>query len=126
HRVCRCGAAADRDRAGDRRRRHSSALPLQERSAAAAPPAPTAQATRSGMENVAALLAWADSLGALGLDGRDLVELGLKNGVLKVDDARTSKKWTFENINLSVTRPKGGGIAFNIGSETPVRVGDET
>ena len=36
------------------------------------------------MENLAALLAWIDGLGGLGLDGRDLVELGLKNGVLKV------------------------------------------
>ena len=37
-----------------------------------------------------------------------------------------SKTLTFENINLSVTRPKGGGIAFNVGSETAVRVGGET
>ena len=104
----------------------ASAAPSQARSAAAAPPPPVTPATRSGMESVAALLAWIDGLGGLGLDGRDLVELGLKNGVLKVADARTSKKLTFENINLSVTRPKGGGIAFNVGSETAVRVAGET
>jgi hypothetical protein len=110
----------------------ASAVPGQTRAAApAAPPTPApappvAQATRSSMENIAALLAWIDSLGGLGLDGRDLAEVGLKNGVLKVVDARADKTLTFENINLSVNRPKGGGIAFNVSSETPVRVGNET
>ena len=45
------------------------------------------------------------------LDGRDLTEIGLKGGNLTVDDQRNGKQWTFTNIDLSVTRPKGGGIA---------------
>ena len=72
---------------------------------------------RNGVPDFAALLAWIDSLDASGLDGRDLTEVGLKNGNLTVDDQRNGKQWTFENINLSVTRPKGGGIAFTLGSE---------
>ena len=76
---------------------------------------------RSGAEHVAAMLGWMDGLGAFGLDGKDLTELGLKHGSLKIDDRRNGKTWTFEKINLSVTRPKGGGIAVNLGSESPER-----
>ncbi len=69
------------------------------------------------MPDFAALLAWIESLDASGLDGRDLSEVGLKGGNLTVDDQRSGKQWTFTNIDLSVTRPKGGGIAFTVGSE---------
>ena len=69
------------------------------------------------MPDFAALLAWIESLDASGLDGRDLSEIGLKGGNLTVDDQRSGKQWTFTNIDLSVTRPKGGGIAFTVGSE---------
>jgi hypothetical protein len=65
----------------------------------------------------AALLQWIESLDAGGLDGRDLAEIGLKGGNLTVDDQRNGKQWTFTNIDLSVTRPKGGGIAVALGSE---------
>jgi hypothetical protein len=76
----------------------------------------------SGMlPDLTALLAWIDGLGATGLDGRDLSELGLKNGNLVVDDQRNGKKWTFHDINLSLTRPSGGGIALTIGSEAGER-----
>ena len=73
----------------------------------------------SGMlPDLAALLTWIDGLGATGLDGRDLSELGLKNGNLTVDDQRNGKQWTFHDINLSLTRPVSGGIALTIGSES--------
>jgi Protein of unknown function/AsmA-like C-terminal region len=62
------------------------------------------------------LLRWLDSLDAFGLDGRDLTEIGLKNGTLDVDDQRTGKRWTVENINLSLTRPKEGGVALAVNS----------
>jgi len=84
---------------------------------AAAPSAPA----RSGYEEVAALLAWIDGLGATGLDGYELSELGLKGGNLIVDDQRTGKRWTFSRINLSLTRPPTGGIEFRLGSENPER-----
>ena len=70
-----------------------------------------------GVSDLAALLAWIERLDASGLDGRDLAEIGLKGGNLSVDDARNGKQWTFTNIDLSVTRPKGGGIAVTLGSE---------
>ena len=57
------------------------------------------------LPDFAALLAWIDGLGATGLDGRDLSEIGLKNGNLTVDDQRNGKQWTFHDINLSLTRP---------------------
>ena len=63
------------------------------------------------------LLAWIERLDASGLDGRDLTEIGLKGGNLTVDDQRNGKQWTFNDIDLSVTRPKGGGIAVTLGSE---------
>ncbi|MGC1465610.1 MAG: hypothetical protein WA792_07740 [Pseudolabrys sp.] len=74
---------------------------------------------RKGFESFAAAMAWIDGLGATGLDGHDLRELGLKNGNLIVDDQRNGKRWTFTRINLSLTRPAQGGILFRISSENP-------
>ena len=73
-------------------------------------------APKSGIENLAALLAWIDSLGATGLDGHDLAELGLKSGNLIVDDQRNGKRWNFENIDLSLMRAKSGNVVFKVGS----------
>jgi hypothetical protein len=66
----------------------------------------------------ASLLAWLDGIGATGLDGHELSELGLKNGNLTVDDQRNGKQWSFRNINLSLTRPKTGGIALTLSSDS--------
>jgi Protein of unknown function len=65
---------------------------------------------------LSSLLAWIDGLDALGLDGRDLTEIGLKNGSLVVDDQRSGKRWHFQGINFSLTRPREGGVAFAITS----------
>jgi len=82
-----------------------------------AAPAPAASASRAMIPDFAAMLAWIDSLGATGLDGKDLSELGLKNGNLTVDDQRNGKQWTFEDINLSLTRPKPGTVALTMSSD---------
>jgi hypothetical protein len=71
---------------------------------------------KSGIENLTALLAWIDSLGASGLDGHDLAELGLKSGNLSVDDQRNGKRWNFQNIDLSLTRVKSGNVVFKVES----------
>src|SRR5215467_7207223 len=63
------------------------------------------------------LLSWLEGLDVLGLDGHELSEIGLKNGSLTVDDLRTGKHLTFSDINLSLTRPKEGGVAFAINSK---------
>lgn len=68
------------------------------------------------IENLNALLGWIDSLGASGLDGHDLAELGLKNGNLIVDDQRNGKRWKFEDIDVSLMRAKGGNIVFKVES----------
>src|ERR1700688_342941 len=78
-------------------------------------------ALRAGVEDVAGLMAWIDGLGATGLDGHDLRELGLKNGNLTVDDRRNGKRWTFSRINVSLTRPAQGGVIFRLASDNPVR-----
>ncbi len=76
---------------------------------------------RSGVKDVAGILAWIDGLGATGLAGHDLRELGLKNGNLTVDDVRNGKHWQFTKINVSLTRPPQGGVTFRLASENPER-----
>ena len=77
--------------------------------------------SRNMIPDLTALLAWIDSLGATGLDGRDLSELGLKNGNLTLFDQRNGKQWEFHDINLSLTRPSGGGVALTMSSEAGER-----
>jgi Protein of unknown function len=76
---------------------------------------------RSMQENFAAFLGWLDSLGALGLDGGELTEIGLKSGNLVVDDLRNGHQSKFENIHLSLTRPHAGELDFKLGSEEASR-----
>jgi len=86
------------------------------------PTLPAAAPTgRNAVPEFAALVTWIGSLGSTGLDGRDLSELGLKNGNLVVDDQRNGKQWTFQNINLSLTRPKPGSVALTLSSDDPDR-----
>ncbi len=76
---------------------------------------------RAGVADLTGLLAWIEGLGATGLDGHDLRELGLKNGNLTVDDQRSGKHWTFSRINVSLMRPHQGGLTFRLSSENPKR-----
>ncbi len=89
--------------------------------AADAPPQARSALSRPPSDSIATLLSWIDGIGESGLDGHDLRELGLKDGSLTVDDARTGKRWTFEDISLSVERPHGGGIVVTVGSDNPER-----
>jgi hypothetical protein len=83
--------------------------------------AAAAASARTGAPEIATLLAWIETLDAGALDGRDLTEIGLKGGNLSVDDQRTGKQWSFTNIDLSVTRPKEGGVALTLGSQSAER-----
>ena len=85
-----------------------------------------AEATPQGplgaeFENIAGMMARLDAVGETGLDGHDLRELGLKNGNLVVDDRRNGKRWTFDGINASLTRPRQGGVVFRLESDNPER-----
>ena len=62
-------------------------------------------------------LDWLDSLSLTGLDGQNLNEIGLKNGNLIVDDQQRGNKWKFDNISLSLRRPRSGGVALSVGEE---------
>lgn len=65
---------------------------------------------------IPAVLAWIDKLDSLGLDGGSLSEIGLKDCTLVVEDQRNGKRWSFEHINLSLTRPSDGGVALAVNS----------
>jgi hypothetical protein len=87
---------------------------------APAPPATPADgeksasaSARGGFDDVAGALAWLDKLGATGLDGHDLRELGLKDGSLVVEDQRNGKRWTFDRINGSLMRPARAASCSN-------------
>jgi hypothetical protein len=69
---------------------------------------------RAEFENLAGIMARIDAVGETGLDGHDLRELGLKNGNLVVDDRRNGKQWKFDGINVSLTRPRQGGVVFRL------------
>jgi hypothetical protein len=83
---------------------------------ASAGPTRTADASATEPNLFAAVLGWIQGLDAVGFDGRDLIEIGLKSGTIAVDDQRIGKLFTFANINLSLTRPKEGGIALAVNS----------
>ncbi|MDE2379369.1 DUF3971 domain-containing protein [Bradyrhizobium sp.] len=85
--------------------------------AAPAPNAPAAAPPSNAQSGLLAGLDWLDSLSLTGLDGQNLNEIGLKNGVLIVDDRQRGSKWTFENISLSLRRPSHGGVALSLGEE---------
>src|SRR6476659_6373090 len=76
---------------------------------------------RGQFANLAALMARIDAVGESGLDGHDLRELGLKNGNLVVDDRRNGKQWKFDGINVSLTRPRQGGVIFRLESDNEER-----
>lgn len=102
--------------------RAASALPPRPNAAPGTIPATEAvHPQRQASDFLAALLAWIDGIGETGLDGHDLRELGLKNGNLIVDDKRTGKRWTFQDISLSLERPRGGGVVVTVGSDNPER-----
>ena len=86
-------------------------------SAQSAPQASAATSPNSSQNGLLAGLDWLDSLSLTGLDGQNLNEIGLKNGVLVVDDQQRGNKWMFQNISLGMRRPRGGGVALSIGEE---------
>jgi hypothetical protein len=83
----------------------------------AAPSTPTGTAPENTQSGLLAGLDWLDSLSLTGLDGQNLNEIGLKNGSLIIDDQQRGNKWNFENISLSLRRPRGGGVALSVGEE---------
>lgn len=92
------------------------APPIAAPGSAAATVAPNA-----AFGDLSSAMSWLDSVGTIGLEGHDLRELGLKNGNLTVDDQRNGKRWTFDRINASLTRPAQGGVVFKLESVNPER-----
>lgn len=89
--------------------------------AAPADPGTAIEAPRTAFADLAGIMTWIDNVGARGLDGHELREVGLKNGSLLVDDRRTGKRLTFDRINASLTRPEQGGVVFRLESVNPER-----
>ncbi len=82
---------------------------------------PGIETPRAAFADLAGIMTWIDNVGANGLDGHELREVGLKNGSLLVDDRRTGKRLTFDRINASLTRPEQGGVVFRLESVNPER-----
>lgn len=51
-----------------------------------------------------------------GLDGSSLDQVGLKDGRLIVRSEASGKQWTFNDIDLTVSRGEAGGMAFDMKS----------
>ena len=98
-------------------KRDAGIAPTFPRQAPAPAPGVAATAPDPTQNGLLAGLDWLDSLSLTGLDGQNLNEIGLKNGNLIVDDQQRGNKWTFENISLSMRRPRGGGVAVRLGEE---------
>jgi hypothetical protein len=62
------------------------------------------------------LLAALDLLDGVGAS-QGLTEIGLRNGVLSVDDQQSKTRFTFENISMSVRRPAAGGVTVTVGED---------
>jgi hypothetical protein len=99
----------------------AEAQPLQDIATGGIGAASSPASTRGGLDNLAAVLTWLDSVSALGLDGRDLSEVGLKSGSLVVEDLRNGQQSKFEKINLSLTRLSAGEVVLRISSDNPDR-----
>ena len=118
-------AAALLRSAQEKRELTASTPPVGVKPAGSAPasnPAADVQpgATRRARDVIAAMLSWIDGIGQTGLDGHDLRELELKNGNLTVDDARTGKHWTFQDISIGAERTHGG-VEVSVGSADPAQ-----
>lgn len=70
--------------------------------------------TPLGPIRLASLATLADNIDRGGLDGGDLTEIGLKDGVLVVRSETSGRQWTFADIDITLSRPTIGGLAFNM------------
>jgi hypothetical protein len=75
---------------------------------------------RSGVDGFTAMLAWIERLSRTGLNGYEFSEIGLKSGTLVVEDQREGMRWTFDNIDISMIRQRGG-VHFNVRSDSSDR-----
>lgn len=85
---------------------------------ATVPAAPLAEVPgKAGEVNLlGAAVGWLQRLDEVGFDGQDLIEIGLKSGSIAIDDRRTGRQVSFDNINLSLARLKEGGAALALSS----------
>lgn len=75
-----------------------------------------AMESAGGPLRFAALAAIADGIDRGGFDGGVLDQIGLKDGTLLVRSEISGRQWTFDDIDISVSRPAEGGVAFDLGS----------
>ena len=115
-RIDAIGQVDIRATAGDPAPTHSITSSVAIASAVASPSDRSLPPVEVTADPLAAVLAWIDRLDSLGLDGGSLSEIGLKDGTLIVDDQRHGKRWTFEHINLGLTRTQDGGVSFAVNS----------
>ncbi|HEY0220380.1 MAG TPA: hypothetical protein VGC26_11550, partial [Afipia sp.] len=91
--------------------------PSVQSSAPNAPALKSPYAAAGGAVPGGSLLGLMEWLDTSGLDGQSLGEIGLRNGVLSVDDEQSKSRFTFENISVSLRRAAAGGVALTVGEE---------
>jgi len=71
-------------------------------------------ATPIGPLRVSSLATLADSIDRGGLDGAALAQIGLKDGMLIMRSDLTGRQWTFDDIDLDLSRPSEGGLSLSL------------
>ncbi|WP_246669008.1 DUF3971 domain-containing protein [Ancylobacter sp. TS-1] len=61
-----------------------------------------------------ALAALAHQIDRGGLDGGTLSSIGLRDGVVVIRSEASGRSWTFDDIDLSLSRPHEGGVTFDL------------
>lgn len=73
-----------------------------------------APSTPFGPLRLRALAVLAQQIDRGGLDGGTLSSIGLKGGVVVIRSEASGRNWTFDDIDLSLSRPAAGGVAFDL------------
>ncbi|MEI8147026.1 MAG: hypothetical protein WCH83_16355, partial [Alphaproteobacteria bacterium] len=59
---------------------------------------------------------WVDLIESSGLDGHRLAGLGLRDGIVTIDDARIGHRFIFAGVDLDLAAPREGGVTVKVSS----------
>lgn len=78
------------------------------------PPPPALSSERAVQAILRPLADWFERIDRAGFDGNSLIELGLRKASLTFTDARIGSDWTIAPIDLRISKPQEGGLAFSL------------
>ena len=109
-------------------RRRASPLPAKRRRTARAcsrcrrcPNAASQAMSRPCSPGSTSLASWGLMPAPAASTAKSLNEIGITNGSLTIDDRRGGTEWKFTQISLNLNRPKAGGVALTVLSESQER-----